>query len=81
MSKKIQIEYVAMLREQAGCREECIVIDASTAADVFASVSRRHGISFPASSLRVAINDRISSWSEPVQSGDRLLFLPPSSGG
>jgi molybdopterin converting factor small subunit len=79
--KHLTIEYVAMLREHAGQREETISIAAETAAEVFADSCRRHGFSMPESSLRVAINDRIADWSEPVQSGDRLLFLPPASGG
>lgn len=79
--KTFTIEYVAMLRERAGRREESVTINAGTAAEVFADARKRYGFSFDETSLRVAINDRISKWSDRVESGDRLLFLPPSSGG
>ncbi len=79
--KHLTIEYVAMLRERAGRSEESIIIEAETASDVYTEICRRYGFSLPQSSLRVAINDRICQWRDQVQSGDRLLFLPPSSGG
>lgn len=79
--KQVQIEYVAMLRERAGVREERVTTAVNTAAELYDEIAVRHNWSFPRTALRVAINESLSDWSDPVRENDRILFLPPSSGG
>lgn len=79
--KQVHIEYVAMFREKAGCREERVSTSAATAAELYDEVSRRHEFNVPTTSLRVAMNDTITAWTQTIYDGDRILFLPPSSGG
>jgi len=79
--KEVRVQYVAMLREQAGMQEQVITTDAATAAGLYSELATLHGFTYPAASLRVAINDRVSNWSAPLSGGDLVLFLPPSSGG
>lgn len=80
--KRVLVEYVAMMREAAGCREERIETDAENAVALFEELKRRHGWTVGHTSLRVAINDMIVEWSASnLRDGDTVLFLPPSSGG
>ncbi|MGA1193809.1 MAG: MoaD/ThiS family protein [Kiritimatiellia bacterium] len=79
--KQLLVEYVAMMREAAGCREERVETEAENALELYGELTQRHGWAVGHASLRVAINDSIVEWSAPVRDGDRILFLPPSSGG
>jgi molybdopterin converting factor small subunit len=31
--------------------------------------------------LRVAVNEEFVDWSRPLESGDRIVFIPPVAGG
>ncbi len=77
----IQLTYVAMLREQAGTAEECVATAVATCRELFTECAARHGFTVHPDSLRVAVNDRITSWDQSLVDGDRVLFLPPASGG
>lgn len=81
MMKKIQVEYVAMLREAAGTASEEWQTEAKDALGLYGQICARHSIAYPSRALRVAINDTLTAWSAEIQDGDRVLFLPPSSGG
>jgi molybdopterin converting factor small subunit len=77
----ITIEYVAMLREHAGCASETVPCASPTIADLYAERAAHHRFPWPASSLRPAVNNTFCPWTTPLQPGDRVLFLPPASGG
>jgi molybdopterin converting factor subunit 1 len=78
---QIHIAYFAILREQAGIREETRDTQAATPADLFAEIATAHPIHAPKDSLRVAINESFASWDSPLQDGDTVAFLPPVAGG
>ncbi|HMO51574.1 MAG TPA: MoaD/ThiS family protein [Kiritimatiellia bacterium] len=77
----VRIDYVAMLREQAGRASESRNTNAATAEAVYRETQAAYTFTIPVAALRVAINDRMANWTDPVRDGDRLVFLPPSSGG
>ena len=77
----VTIEYVAMLREHAGRAEETVDSAARTVAELYAERAARHGFPWPADALRPAVNGAFRPWTTPLQPGDRVLFLPPASGG
>ncbi len=79
--KTVRVQYFAALREQAGCREETIATTAATLAMLYQELKRRHGFTFPAERLGVAINDDFSGWSAPLADGTTVAFLPPFAGG
>lgn len=79
--KSITVRYFAIFREHAGRSEETIVINASTAADVFEATRDRHGSTEPLGHCKVAINDEMSDWSAAVTDGDVVLLFPPVAGG
>ena len=81
MQKTLRILYFAAFRESAGTGEETVLSSAMTAADLYQEASRRHGIPYDPSILRVALNDVVVPWSSPVNDGDTVVFLAPFAGG
>jgi sulfur-carrier protein len=81
VKKTVHIQYFALLREQRGLGEERVATEASTAADLYEEIRRRHGFTLPAARLRVAINDEFESWASTVRDGDAIVFIPPFAGG
>lgn len=79
--KTITVRYFAMFRESAGTGEETLTLDAATARDVFEQTRHRHGSEEPTGHCKVAINDRMTDWSAPVEDGDTVLLFPPVAGG
>jgi molybdopterin converting factor subunit 1 len=78
---QVQIQYFAVLREQAGVAEERVETRAATPADLYEEVRQTRGFTLPRAMLRVAINDAFCEWSQPLQPGDRVVFIPPVAGG
>ena len=78
---RIEIEYFALLREQAGRDSQMLELEAGTPADIYAMLRRQHGFELEAARLRVAVNDTFADWSQNLSDGDRLVFIPPVAGG
>ena len=81
MSKRIHLQYFAVLREQAGRSEETLDTSAANPADLYDEVRTARGFTLPRAMLRVAVNDEFRDWSVPLASGDRVVFIPPVAGG
>jgi molybdenum cofactor guanylyltransferase len=80
-TKHITVQYFAVLREQAGRRDEALTTAARTAAELYAELARRYPFSLPAEVLRVAINTEFREWTAPLADGDAVVFIPPVAGG
>lgn len=81
MEKTIHIQYFALLREQRGQGEETLRTVAQTPKELYVQLKKDHPFTLPERSLRVSINDQFASWQTTLISGDRLVFVPPVSGG
>ena len=81
MKKTVSASYFAILREQRGLGYEKVSTTASTAAELYEELRKRHGFTLPGTRLRVAINDDFEAWASEVRDGDTLSFLPPVAGG
>lgn len=81
MSKTVEVQYFAILREQRGLAQEKITTDAGTAAQLYDALRAQHGFTLESSRLRVAVNDEFAPWPAPLRDGDRLVFIPPVAGG
>jgi molybdopterin synthase sulfur carrier subunit len=79
--RQVQVRYFAALREQAGVSEEQLETGAATPAELYEELRLRHGMQLPATMLRVAVNEEFVDWSRPLESGDRVVFIPPVAGG
>jgi molybdopterin-guanine dinucleotide biosynthesis protein A len=79
--KHITVQYYALLREQAGRREEALRSCAGTPQELYAELRERYPLSLGPEVLRVAINAEFSDWSSPLADGDTVVFIPPVAGG
>ena len=79
--KTIHIQYYAALREQRKCREETVNTSAVTPLELYKELKTQHKFTLAENVLRVAINDEFKDWTTPLQSGDRIVFIPPVAGG
>ena len=77
----LTVGYYALLREQAGRREERLESSARTARELYAELAARYPFTLPAEVLRVAINGEFAEWSTPLSGGDAIVFIPPVAGG
>jgi molybdopterin-guanine dinucleotide biosynthesis protein A len=80
-AKHLTVHYYALLREQAGRREEAVESSAANARELYAELAARYPFTLPAELLRVAINAEFAEWSAPLREGDEVVFLPPVAGG
>ena len=79
--KTVQVQYFALLREQAGCGEEKITTAADTPATLYDELRSRHGFTLAQEHLRVALNGDFAAWEKPLIDGAQVVFLPPFAGG
>jgi len=79
--RTIRVQYYALLREQAGRSDETLTTGASNARELYAELSTRYPFTLPAEMLRVAINAEFGEWSQPLEAGDAVVFIPPVAGG
>ena len=81
MTRRVHVQYYAVLRERAGTAAETVETAASDAAALYDELSERHGLAFPRAMLRVAVNDEFAEWNRALADGDRVVFIPPVAGG
>ena len=81
MTLQINVSYFAWLRERAGCEGESISTSAATPAQLWIELDARHDFATERRHLRVAVNDAFSTWDAELADGDRVVFIPPVSGG
>jgi molybdopterin-guanine dinucleotide biosynthesis protein A len=79
--RHLTVQYYAVLREQAGRREESLTTAARTPRELYAELRTRYPFSLAPETLRVAVNTEFRDWSTPLADGDRVVFIPPVAGG
>lgn len=83
----MKILYFAWLAERIGHPEEEIVLpkEVTTADDVRCYLQARYpelaALLENRDSLRVAVNQSLVDWNQPVTSDDELALFPPMTGG
>ncbi|NHA14503.1 molybdopterin converting factor subunit 1 [Thioalkalivibrio sp. XN279] len=78
---QVQVNYFAWLREKAGCDGETLDTSAATPAQLWTELDARHDFATERRHLRVAVNDTFAEWDAALNPGDRVVFIPPVSGG
>ena len=78
---KLHLEFFAALREQAGTNTQTLETDLTDARSVYALLADEHGFTLGTDDLKLAVNDEFADWSLMLRDGDRLVFIPPVSGG
>lgn len=81
----LTILYFAWLRERIGLPRETLTTTATTVADLVAELIARdeaHAIAFAdLKSLRVALDQKLSSFAAPLAGAREVAFFPPMTGG
>lgn len=80
-ARGLTVQYYALLREQAGRREEALETAAATARELYLELAQRHGFTLAPEALRVAVNAEFRDWSTALAAGDVVVFIPPVAGG
>ncbi len=79
--RELRVQYFALLREQAGRRDEAVLTRAATPRELFAELAARHRFTLGTEHLKVAVNTEFADWSRPLAAGDTVVFIPPVAGG
>ena len=79
MDKHIDVQHFGPLREARGRASEAVATRAATPRELYDELGL--GAAYPQGALRVAVNDALAAWDAPLDDGDRVVFLAPSSGG
>ena len=80
-AKQLKVQYFALLREQAGRREEALASAAGTPQELYQELRQRYPFTLGSEVLRVAVNSEFADWSTPLRTGDTVVFIPPVAGG
>jgi molybdopterin-guanine dinucleotide biosynthesis protein A len=80
-AREIRVQYYALLREQAGRSTETLQTQARTPRDLYNELRARYPFTLPPEMLRVAVNAEFGDWSQPLEAGDAVVFIPPVAGG
>ena len=80
-TRQIRVQYYALLREQAGRSDETLSTRSRTPRELYVELAARYPFTLPAEMLRVAINAEFGEWSQRLQAGDAVVFIPPVAGG
>lgn len=78
---KITIEYFAQLRDIANTSTETVEGNFKDLAAVYDFCAQKHGFDRELTHLRVAKNAGFAEWSDAPAEGDRIVFIPPVTGG
>jgi sulfur-carrier protein len=78
---RVNLQYYAQLREQAGASSEVLDTAAGTLRELYDALRERHGFSLPVDALKVAVNAQFSDWDRALAEGDTVVFIPPVAGG
>ena len=79
--REIRVQFYALLREQAGRSVETLHTRARTPRDLYVELRAKYPFTLPPEMLRVAINAEFGDWSQPLEAGDAVVFIPPVAGG
>lgn len=80
-ARRINVQYYALLREQAGRSSESLVTAAMTPRELYQELRGRHPFSLAPEMLRVAVNSEFGDWGQRLSDGDSVVFIPPVAGG
>ena len=76
----ITVEYFALFRACARKHSEKIASESGAEA-LYEGLRARYAFPLPKESVHLAVNDEYAPWDRPLRSGDRVVFIPPVSGG
>lgn len=82
---RVEVLYFAWVRERIGLPRETVQTEAATVADLIAELTARedrYAMAFAdLASLRVALDQELSSFDAPLAGVREVAFFPPMTGG
>ena len=81
IERTLRVQYYALLREQAGRSDETVTTRARDPRELYTELRARYPFTLPPEMLRVAINTEFGDWTQPLEAGDAVVFIPPVAGG
>lgn len=83
MSQQITVHLTlfASLRDQAGIDQLTLLVEPCTVSELYLQTAADMQFDLPQSLVRFAANDQFVDADYEIQDGDRVVFLPPVSGG
>lgn len=82
MSAAVNVHYYALLREISGQSEERVSIAlGETASQLYLKLQEKYAFPLGVNDVRIAVNDEFAACAQPLIDGDRVVFIPPVSGG
>ncbi|XGB38931.1 MAG: molybdopterin converting factor subunit 1 [Cyanobacteria bacterium LVE1205-1] len=81
MKKSVTLRYFASLAEQTQLTHEQLETELLTYGELYHWLAHRYQFTLPLSQIRVAVNDEFTPMEYPIQPQDRIVFIPPVSGG
>jgi molybdopterin converting factor small subunit len=76
----VTVEYFALFRSLAKKSEESLLAGASIP-ELYDALRDRYKFPLERESVHVAVNDEYVPWDRKLQPQDRVVFIPPVSGG
>lgn len=77
----IKVQYFASLREKAGRVEETLEVGETSYGQLYEILKDKYQFTLPSDMVQVAVNDEFSSMHKMINSGDKVVFIPPVAGG
>ena len=81
MKKTIDIQYYAILRIERGEPGDHMTTEATNALELYNELRTQHGFSLGPKDFKVVINNVFGGLDSTISDGDKLMFIPPISGG
>jgi molybdopterin converting factor small subunit len=77
----VRIEYYAVFRARAGKGGEEVALGSGDPAGLYEALRSRYRFPLDRDIVRLAVNDVFAPWTTRLHPGDRVVFVPPVSGG
>lgn len=77
----VKVEYFALFRACARKGEEDVRLRNPLPSDLYEELRERYRFPLPKNRIHLVVNDEYSPWDKPLKQGDRVVFIPPVSGG
>lgn len=79
--REVRVAWFGHLAERRKLREEGVTTAAETVGALLREMSILHGLGLDPALIRLAVNDEFASETHKLQTGDKIVFLPPFAGG
>lgn len=79
--KSVNIQYFALLRDQAGKDHETFHSSVRTYRELYAQLQEKYHFTLPPEMIQVAVDDEFSHLDQEIHEGARVVYIPPVAGG